>query len=121
MAKEELIGICGLICSDCGAFIATQADDENLRQETAENWSMMYNADIKAAEINCDGCISSGNTHFSFCSKCEIRACGIERGVVNCAHCDQYACEKLEGFFGHASEARAVLDEIRRGLTQRPS
>ncbi len=50
------------------------------------------------------------------CGTCEIRACGLERGVVNCAHCADYACEKLEVFFGEAAVAHPVLDEIRTSL-----
>ena len=111
---DGLIGVCGLLCNECGAYIATQADDDNLRRETAENWSMMYNAEIKAADINCDGCISNGDTHFSYCSKCEIRACGIERKVKNCAYCDEYVCDKLEEFFQMAPEARTTLDSLRQ-------
>jgi hypothetical protein len=34
-------------------------------------------------------------------------------GVVNCAHCADYACDKLEQFFGFVPPARTVLDEIR--------
>jgi hypothetical protein len=41
----------------------------------------------------------------------------VTRGVVNCAHCADYACEKLEGFFGFVPDARAVLDEVRHSLT----
>jgi hypothetical protein len=36
--------------------------------------------------------------------------------VANCAGCADYACEKLEGFFGFVPEARATLDRIRSGL-----
>jgi len=36
--------------------------------------------------------------------------------VVNCAHCDDYACDKLEAFFGMAPNARTTLDGIRAGL-----
>ena len=38
------------------------------------------------------------------------------RDVINCAHCAEYACEKLTAFFGQVPEAQAVLDEIRRAL-----
>jgi len=38
------------------------------------------------------------------------------RGIANCAHCAEYACDRLKGFFGFAPEAQAVLDEIRRSL-----
>jgi hypothetical protein len=37
----------------------------------------------------------------------------VARGVANCAYCDDYACAKLEAFFGPASTARAALDAIR--------
>jgi hypothetical protein len=36
--------------------------------------------------------------------------------LANCGHCADYACGKLEGFFGFAPEARATLDVIRAGL-----
>ena len=52
------------------------------------------------------------------CYDCEIRACGMTVGVVNCAHCPDYACSKLESFFNFVPDARLVLDEIRAGLMQ---
>jgi len=48
--------------------------------------------------------------------ECDIRACGMERGVVNCAYCDDYGCEKIERFFGFVPDARATLDAIRQDL-----
>jgi hypothetical protein len=38
------------------------------------------------------------------------------RGVINCAHCPEYACATLEGFLGFVPEARARLDGIRAAL-----
>ena len=40
----------------------------------------------------------------------------MERGVANCAHCAEYACDKLEAFFGLVPDARVTLDDIRAGL-----
>jgi hypothetical protein len=40
----------------------------------------------------------------------------MERGVDNCAHCDDYGCEKLVQFFGFVPEARTTLDGIRAQL-----
>lgn len=40
----------------------------------------------------------------------------MERGVVNCAYCSDYGCEKLENFLVDVPTARAVLEEIRKGL-----
>ena len=110
---ETLIGICGIKCGECEAYLATQNDDDAKRAETADKWSKIYNSDIKAGDINCDGCTSEGDRHFSYCNMCEIRACGIERGLKNCAFCDDYACEKLEEFFKMVPENKVTLDAIR--------
>jgi hypothetical protein len=79
-------------------------------------WSQEHGADLKAEDIYCDGCTSDGGQLFQHCSVCEIRKCGLERGVVNCAHCDDYACTKLTEFFGMVPESKIKLDGIRAGL-----
>jgi len=73
----------------------------------------MYGADIKAGDINCEGCATKGGVHFGYCNICEIRACGIERKIENCAFCDDYACDRLVGFFEMAPEAKVNLEAIR--------
>ena len=115
---DRIVAYCGLVCTNCPAYTATQADDRTALERVAAEWREAFNApEITADSIICDGCLGHNGGRLSgYCSECQIRACGVERGVVNCAHCADYACEKLEGFFGHAKEARAVLDEVRRGL-----
>jgi hypothetical protein len=116
--QEKLFAYCGLACSDCPAFIATQKNDDKMREETAKKWSEMFHQDIKPGDINCDGCTSQSSRLFSYCRICEIRKCGIEMKVKNCAYCGQYPCERLSAFFKNAPEAKANLDEI-RGLIHR--
>jgi len=111
-----MTAMCGLICSDCGAFIATQNNDDKKRAEVAKLWSKQYNVDIKPENINCDGCISDSNRTIGYCHVCEIRKCGKQKGVTNCAYCDEYACEKLEGFLKLVPHAREHLDQIRNEL-----
>ena len=113
---SQMTSFCGLICSECGAFIATQSDDDAKRAEVAQLWSQQYNCDMKPADINCDGCISDSDRLFGHCSVCEIRKCGKQKGVTNCAHCDDYACERLEEFFKMVPAAREHLDTVRSGL-----
>jgi hypothetical protein len=48
--------------------------------------------------------------------KCQIRKCASQKGVENCAYCDEYACEKLKEFFVTEPDARERLDEIKSGL-----
>ena len=107
---------CGLVCSECGAFIATASDDDNKRAEVAQLWSKQYNVDIKPEEINCDGCISNSDRLIGHCKVCEIRKCARQKALANCAYCGEYACEKLEAFFKMVPDAKKSLDAIRAGL-----
>ena len=111
---EKMIAKCGLVCTECPAYIATQKNDDALRAETARKWSEMFKADIKAADINCDGCQSEGARLFQHCNVCEFRKCARAKKVSTCAACPEYACEKLEAFLVQVPEARAVLEGLRK-------
>ncbi len=108
-----MISCCGLDCSECEAYLATKANDDDKRAAVAKKWSELYNADIKAEHINCDGCREEGRK-FYYCSDiCEIRKCCIEKDLANCAECDMYSCDKLREFFDLAPEAKIALDWVR--------
>lgn len=114
---DKIIAYCGLVCSDCPAYVATQANDLAALEKIAKQWREEYNASgITVESVTCDSCLESEGRHCSHCFECEIRACGMTRGVVNCAYCADYGCDKLEKFFGIAPPARATLDEVRRSL-----
>ena len=72
-----------------------------------------------------EGCL--GSTCANDCGLCEVRNCGLESRVINCAYCEQYPCQKLEnqyaimvndGFSEWAATAKAALEGVRskRGL-----
>ena len=90
--------------------------DDAKRAEVAKTWSDQFGHEFKPQDINCDGCTSGSERLFSHCSACEIRACAQGKGLANCAHCDDYACDKLEAFFKMVPDARKNLDAIRSGL-----
>ncbi len=113
---DEMVAFCGLLCHKCGAFLATKNNDDEKRAEVAKLWSKEYNANIKPEDINCEGCLSNTGLVFNYCKVCEIRKCGMERGIMNCAHCDDYACEKLEKFFEMVPDSKKRLDDIRGRL-----
>ena len=113
---DEMIAFCGITCHECGAFLATRDDDDEKRAEVAQLWSKEFKADIKPEDINCESCLSDGENLFSHTKTCEIRKCGKEKGVVNCAHCSDYTCEKLEKFFEMVPDAKKRLDGIRAKL-----
>jgi hypothetical protein len=114
---DKMIAYCGLVCTDCEAYVATQANDlamlEKLAQRAREEWGM---ADATVESTLCDGCLANSDRMCSYCYDCAVRACGMERGMLNCAYCDDYGCDKLEAFWQMAPEARATLDGIHAGL-----
>lgn len=113
---EKMIGYCGIICSECPVLVATRKNDDIERKQVAETFTKQYGKEYKPQDINCDGCISDGLRIFSYCNVCEIRKCGREKKVKNCAYCSDYPCVKLSELFSEYSKAKATLDETRREL-----
>jgi len=111
--NERLISACGLVCDECDAYLATQAGDAAAIERVAAKWSEEYQADIPPASVWCDGCMTGGDRACGHVGECEIRACVVERGFLNCAACDDFGCEKLEGFFEMAPDARSTLESLR--------
>ena len=107
-----MIAYCGMDCSSCDAYLATQEDNDGKREETALKWSKMYNAEIGPEQINCDGCKSDG-TKFFYCHMCDIRNCCLLRKVDHCAACDDYICNTLAKFVQLAPEAGRALANLR--------
>jgi hypothetical protein len=114
---ETMIAYCGLVCTDCPGYIATQANDKVKLEQLAEQARVEYHVpNATVVSVMCDGCLSDSNRKCGYCSECAIRACGVEHGVANCAYCPDYACEKLTGFFGMVPAARSILDGIHATL-----
>jgi hypothetical protein len=114
---EPMIAYCGLVCTDCPAYIATRADDRAALERVAAQWREEFNApNITVESVLCDGCLGATGHKCGHCAECEIRACAMGRGVANCAYCADYGCQIIEGFFGFVPDARARLDSIRAGL-----
>jgi hypothetical protein len=111
---EKMVGYCGIVCSDCPVMIATRKNDDAERQRVAEIFTKQYGKEYKPEDINCDGCVSGDDARvFSYCNICEMRKCGKEKGVSNCASCADYPCEKLSKLFAEYPKAKKTLDEIR--------
>ena len=108
-----MISCCGLNCSKCECYIATQEDDDEKRSEVAKKWSIRYQSDIRPEQINCDGCRAAGRK-FDFTEKiCPIRKCCYLKGVENCAVCDEYICDALADFIQMAPKTGVALEKLR--------
>ncbi len=115
---DKMIAFCGSDCIKCEAFIATQANDRESLERTAEKWREQYFSDITAESIICDGCMSNGRLT-DYCYGCSIRLCGSERGIENCAYCSDYdTCGKLAALYEYPGFeiAKATLDNFHSAM-----
>ncbi len=111
---EKMYGMCGMECSGCPAYLATQKNDDAARATVAALWSKMFHAEIKPSDINCDGCLSGSERLFGHCKNCGIRLCGMDKKLETCAQCESYSCAKLDGLLSILPKtARVNLESMR--------
>ena len=113
---ENIIAFCGIECTACPAYIAYKTDDDELRKKTAEEWSKAFGIEILPETVNCIGCLAPTGVQINYCQQCEIRKCGLEKKVKNCAYCGDYICAKLEKWFKNVPDAKARLEQIHQNL-----
>ena len=111
---ERMVSCCGLICTDCEAYKATQAGDEAWLERVAAQLREEYkNPSSNAANVACDGCVATTKRHCAHWYACGTRRCAFAHGVANCGLCAEYAsCTKIQSFFQYVPAAKTVLDEI---------
>ena len=109
---EQIIAYCGLVCSECHAFIATRENDTERLKALALEW---YGEENNDTFCLCDGCTTDGQKN-KHCLECGVRLCAADRGVINCAHCADYGCETLTGLFKFIPLAKENLERIRAEL-----
>ncbi len=96
--KQQNLGFCGVDCAMCPIFLASAENDVQKKTELAQIFSERYKTDIKAENVNCDGCLQGtyeNGTLFYHCQACDVRKSAAEKNVKTCAECDKYVCDKL--------------------------
>ncbi|MBI5602252.1 MAG: DUF3795 domain-containing protein [Deltaproteobacteria bacterium] len=111
---SQMIAYCGLVCSNCPTFLATQNDDDVARERTAALYSEKFGFDLKPEEINCDGCKSEGGKLIGYCQSCAIRKCCSGKGLDNCAICTDQPCEILIRFHEFSVDAKACFEALKK-------
>jgi hypothetical protein len=109
---DPIIAFCGLICTECPAWRGLARTSEEERARLAREWSTEA-FPLTARGLDCEGCVGPDDQLVAFCGDCEIRRCGTERDVLNCAHCSDYPCGKLEKT---GPEAKANLERLHDSL-----
>ncbi len=118
---NDTIACCGLLCQSCQIYLAARGTDkikkEKMIYDIISKCKIHYGVDYKYEEINeCYGCKSENSKVFFGCLNCKIRECVINKEIENCAYCEEYICEKLEGLFKSEPNSKTRLDLIRGNL-----
>ena len=112
--SEGRFGYCGINCSECPVFIATQKNDNSERERVAKLFTEQYGEVYEVGDINCRGCLTESEEIFKYCKICPIRKCARERKVKSCVFCSVYPCEELLKLFKGYPKAKENLETLRR-------
>ena len=108
---------CGLDCGECDAYIATQNNDQAELEQVARKWAKEYGGkEFRGDMCVCDGCSSGKRISTAHAATCGVRVCASARKVPTCAHCPDYGCATLKGFFAFAPILKDKLEAIRKSL-----
>jgi hypothetical protein len=88
---NPIISKCGYRCDLCPAFKTSLKSDAD-KVSMCRAWSKYFGSEIPPEAITvCAGCLKEGGD-----PSCTVRPCAIEKNLENCAHCKQFACDKLK-------------------------
>lgn len=110
---KSLLAPCGIDCSVCDAYIATQQNDPVLKQKLADKYFQQFGKDIVPADLDCDGCAQEGR-HIGFCAECSIRSCAFAKGFATCAECSDFPCPKGSFIWTANSQSKANLEALKK-------
>jgi hypothetical protein len=70
---QEIVAYCGLVCTECPAYVATQKNDNQARAKVAEEWSKQFQHNFKTEDINCNGCLAVDEVQFGYSTPQSLR------------------------------------------------
>lgn len=103
--KTLILTRCGYRCDLCLAYKPNIEQNPVNRQKLSDGWFKYFGFRLPTEAICCDGCMLDNPKLID--TSCPVRPCVIERGLDNCAQCDEYVCAKLK-------ERLVVLEEIKQ-------
>jgi len=91
---DPILSKCGYRCDLCLAYKPNLELHPENKQILSDGWHKYFGFRIQPKDIYCDGCSSLKGKQID--SSCPVRPCVIERGIDNCADCEDFICEKLQ-------------------------
>jgi hypothetical protein len=109
---QKAVSPCGLICTECEAYKATQADDADAIAAVAAEWSQRYGIAFSPDDLWCNGCATANGRRARATYECPIGPCARRRGLATCAECADYCCQnqaRVHRLAPHAHDHRAAI------------
>ena len=114
---SKMMGYCGIDCTGCPAFVATQSGDPAELAKVAKQWAEQFKAPITPESVECYGCGQTEKAVSVYCkSMCAIRNCAQPKNIESCADCKDYGCKTLSDFIVHVPQAKEYLESRRAGV-----
>ncbi len=104
MSDKKMMSVCGVMCSECSAYLGAQKGIAHQRR-TVEAWDRIYDLKETPENISCGGCLGSDKDLFHTSGRCKARRCCRRKGFRSCAECSMDPCPDIE-------RAQSVWDEV---------
>ncbi|MDY6872824.1 MAG: DUF3795 domain-containing protein [Chloroflexota bacterium] len=105
---EPVLSLCGMRCDLCLAYHPNLVAHPENAQFLSDGWEKYFGFQIPPEQIHCDGCFATGNPTLD--DECPVRPCVTERGLADCAACEDYVCKKLEQRLTRFEDIQAKFD-----------
>jgi len=100
--KTPIISKCGYRCDLCPAHETNLKSEADIKR-MCDAWNKYLGSHIEPEMISaCGGCQAKGNQGDE---TCPVRPCAIGKDLENCAHCDEFACDKLKSRMNFVEES----------------
>jgi hypothetical protein len=108
---NQILTRCGYRCDLCLAYRSNVESSPSNPQVISDGWFRYFGFRIPPEEIICDGCMAENPRLID--KECPVRPCVIERELENCAHCEEFGCERLrQRLVTYESVVERIGDDI---------
>jgi hypothetical protein len=102
---QPIVARCGYRCDLCMAYRPNVEANPANPQTLSDGWFKYFGFRLLPEQIICDGCMAESLERID--QECPVRPCATVRGLDNCAHCEEYVCDRLR-------ERLVVYEEVRQ-------
>ena len=108
--SEQIIGACGLICSNCKIYNAP--NNPEIAEKLVEHFQGMWE-NVKQQDFHCGGCWGDKSELWS--PDCWIRKCCVsQKNLKFCYECPEFPCLKLKEWVKKDTGYEEALERLKK-------